>query len=152
MTFVIKLVATGFGFGYLKPFAGTWGTIPGVILCYLLYPLGWAYQFAAVGLLFFLSVWTASAAEKHFGHDSKKIVIDEIAGMAVTMLLVPNPHDWRYYLIGFILFRIFDVAKIEPEASAEKLPAGWGVTMDDIAAGVYAWITLQLLMNFLIKL
>ncbi len=152
MRLIVKLISTGLGFGYLKPFPGTWGTVPGIIICYFLFPLGLAYQFAALGFFFVLSVWASSKAEKIFGHDSKKIVIDEIAGITLTMMVVPNPNDWRYYLIGFILFRIFDVAKIEPASSAEKLPSGWGVTADDIVAGVYSWITLQLIAHFVIKL
>jgi phosphatidylglycerophosphatase A len=152
MRLIVKLISTGLGFGYLKPFPGTWGTMPGIVICYLLFPLGLAYQFAALGFFFVLSVWASSKAEKIFGHDSKKIVIDEIAGITLTMMVVPNPNDWRYYLIGFILFRIFDVAKIEPASSAEKLPSGWGVTADDIVAGVYSWITLQLIAHFVIKL
>lgn len=151
MTFIVKLISTGLGFGYLKPFPGTWGTIPGVIICYFLFPLGLAYQFAALGVLFILSVWSASKAEKFFGHDNGKIVIDEIVGITVTMLLIPNPQNWVYYLIGFILFRIFDVAKLEPASSAERLPSGWGVTADDVVAGVYSWITLQLIAHFIIK-
>ena len=149
---IVKLIATGFGFGYLRPFAGTWGTIPGTILCFLIFPLGIVYQFAMLGIVFITSIRTSGRAEKLFGHDSKKIVIDEILGITVTMMFVPDPSDWRYYLIGFVLFRIFDVIKIEPAKSAEKLPSGWGVTMDDFVAGVYSLITLQLLAAFVIRL
>jgi len=149
---LIKFIATGFGFGYLKPFAGTWGTIPGSILCYLIFPHGILWQFVMLGIVFILSVWTASCAENYFGHDAKKITIDEILGITITMLFVPDPTDWRYYLIGFVLFRIFDVIKLEPAKSAEKLPSGWGVTMDDFVAGIYALITLQLLVTYVIKL
>lgn len=149
---IIKFIATGFGFGYLRPFAGTWGTIPGTVLCFLIFPLGIVYQFAMLGIVFIISIWSAGRAERLFGRDNKKIVIDEILGITVTMMLVPDPSDWRYYLIGFVLFRIFDVIKIEPAKSAEKLPSGWGVTMDDFVAGIYSLIVLQLLAAFVIKL
>ena len=71
-----------------------------------------------------------------FGHDARKIVIDEWAGMFVTLLLVP--FSFQNYLIAFVMFRIFDVVKIPPARNAEKLPGGWGVTMDDMVAGVQA--------------
>ena len=151
-TKLLKFIATGFGFGYLKPFAGTWGTIPGSIICYFLFPLGLLWQIGFITVVFFISVWSASLAENHFGHDAKKIVIDEILGVSVTMFMAPAVSDWRYYLLGFVLFRIFDVAKIEPAKSAERLPRGWGVTMDDFVAGIYALITLQLITTYLIKL
>jgi len=149
---IVKFIATGFGFGYLRPFAGTWGTIPGTILCFLIFPLGIVYQFAMLGIVFITSIWASDRAEKLLGQDNKKIVIDEILGITVTMMFVPDPSDWRYYLIGFVIFRIFDVIKIEPAKSAEKLPSGWGVTMDDFVAGVYSLITLQLLAAFVIRL
>ncbi len=152
MRTIVKAIATGLGVGYLRPFAGTWGTIPGSVLCFFLYPLGIEYQIGAVLLLFMISVWAAGKAEKMFGHDAKRIVIDEIHGISITMLFLPDPSDWRYYLIGFILFRIFDVAKLEPAKMAEGLRGGWGVTIDDTIAGIYALITLQLLARFLITL
>jgi phosphatidylglycerophosphatase A len=56
MRLIVKLISTGLGFGYLKPFPGTWGTMPGIVICYLLFPLGLAYQFAALGFFFVLSM------------------------------------------------------------------------------------------------
>ncbi|MBD3382461.1 MAG: phosphatidylglycerophosphatase A [candidate division Zixibacteria bacterium] len=148
--FLVKAIATGFGFGYLRPFAGTWGTIPGSLLCFLIFPLGLTFQLAFIAVIFILSIWSAGEAEKLFGHDAKKIVIDEILGMAVTMLLVPDPTDWRYYAIGFVLFRVFDVIKLPPARQAESLPGGWGVTVDDFVAGIYANIVLQILARYVL--
>ena len=150
-TSLVKIIATGLGFGYLKPFAGTWGTIPGIVLCYFIYPLGIIYQAGTIVLLFIISVWASGRGENYFGHDNKKIVIDEILGASVTLFLIPNPRAWQYYLLGFVLFRIFDVAKLEPAKASEKLAGGWGVTMDDFIAAIYANITLQLLARFIIK-
>lgn len=76
------------------------------------------------------------------GHDSRYIVIDEWAGMFVAVLFVP--WSLTNYIIAFFAFRIFDVIKLPPAARFEKLPAGWGITMDDIAAGVQANLVVQI--------
>jgi phosphatidylglycerophosphatase A len=101
-----------------------------------MFGLGIYWQIAATMILFVLSVWFAGLAEEILGHDSKKIVIDEWAGMAVSTIFLP--HTIGAYLVAFAAFRIFDVVKLPPAAQFEKLPGGWGVTMDDIAAGVQA--------------
>jgi phosphatidylglycerophosphatase A len=89
-----------------------------------------------------ISVWSAGQAEKWLGHDARPIVIDEWAGMFVTVLFVPV--TFVNYLIAFAAFRFFDVVKLWPAWQFERLPGGWGVTMDDIAAGVYACISVHL--------
>jgi phosphatidylglycerophosphatase A len=70
-------------------------------------------------------------------------VIDEAAGMCCTLLFVP--HQWPYALAGFVLFRFFDIVKPLFISAAEKLPGGWGVMTDDVVAGVYASLLLQLI-------
>jgi len=90
-----------------------------------------------------ISVLLASAAEKFYGHDSKKIVIDEWAGMMISLILVP--YSLANYIIAFIAFRLFDAVKIPPASTVEKLPSGWGVTADDVVAGVQANLLTQLL-------
>jgi phosphatidylglycerophosphatase A len=98
---------------------------------------------AAAIVTLFISAWSAGAAEKHFGHDARRIVIDEWAGMFFALILVP--YSWLNYGLAFFAFRAFDVVKLFPAAQAEKLPGGWGVTMDDIVAGIQANITVQLI-------
>jgi phosphatidylglycerophosphatase A len=95
----------------------------------------------------FVSAWAAGEAELLFGHDARKIVIDEWAGMFVSLIFVPfSPTN---YLIAFVAFRFFDVVKLPPASQWEKLPGGWGVTMDDIAAGVHANIATQIIVLIL---
>lgn len=140
--FIAKLVATGLYSGYMRPFSGTWGTIPAWALAFFLLKGNLPAIIIVTLVVFVLSVWSATEAEKMFGHDSKNIVIDEWAGMLVTLIAVP--YGLNNYIVAFIMFRVFDVIKIPPAAQFEKLPGGWGVTMDDIAAGVYANIFTQL--------
>ena len=144
---ITLLAATGFYSGYLRPFSGTWGTIPAWLIGFYLIKDDITLMFAATVICFIISVWSAGEAEKYFGHDSKNIVIDEWAGMFVTFLFVP--YSLVSYIIAFVLFRIFDVVKIYPAAQFENLPGGWGVTMDDIAAGVYANISTHLVIYLL---
>jgi phosphatidylglycerophosphatase A len=100
--------------------------------------------------IFILGVWAASGAEKFFGQpDPHYVVIDEVVGQMLTFLARPH-SSWKWLLIGFILFRIFDVAKPFPVRQAERLPAGWGIMMDDVAAGIYS-LAVLLLLSYLLK-
>ena len=137
-------VATGMYSGYLRPYSGTWGTIPAWLIAFYLIQGNILYLAITTVVVFILSVWSAGEAEKVYGHDSKNIVIDEWAGMFVTLLFIPV--TLKAYIIAFLLFRLFDVVKLYPAAQFENLPGGWGVTMDDVAAGVYANFATQLVL------
>jgi len=139
--FIVKLIATGVFSGYCRPFSGTWGTIPAWLIAYFLIKDNHILMAITIIVTFILSVWSATEAEKLFGHDAKKIVIDEWVGMFVTIIFVP--YSLTNYVIAFIAFRGFDVVKIPPAAQFERLPRGWGVTMDDIFAGIYANVFTQ---------
>ena len=147
---LVKAVATGFYSGYLRPFPGTWGTIPAWLIAYYAVRGDTPILAALTVVTVFVSIWAASQGEKIFGHDGRKIVIDEWAGMFVTLLFVPyTPGN---YIAGFLAFRILDVAKIPPARQSEKLRGGWGVTADDIIAGLQANIVIQILLWFGVSL
>lgn len=131
-----KFIATGCYSGYLRPYSGTWGTIPAWLIAFFLIKGNLLILLAVCLVTLLISIWSSGEAEKMFGHDSKMIVIDEWAGMFVTVLFVE--YSLTNYLVAFFAFRAFDVIKLPPAIQFEKLPRGWGVTMDDIAAGVYA--------------
>ena len=78
--------------------------------------------------------------------DPQFVVIDETAGQLIT--LIGAPLSWKSFLAGFILFRVFDIWKPPPVRQLEKLPEGTGIVVDDVAAGVYGWIVLRLLLHF----
>ena len=139
---IARIISTGLYSGYLRPFPGTWGTIPAWLIAYYLIGGEQMILVAVTIATFAASVWTSGAAEKMFGHDARKIVIDEWAGMFVTVLFVPC--SLTNYALGFAAFRFFDVVKIPPARQFERLPGGWGVTMDDIAAGIQANLTIQI--------
>jgi phosphatidylglycerophosphatase A len=93
-------------------------------------------------VVFIISLWSASQAEKIYGEDGKEIVIDEATGMLISLLFLPK-RAWVYFF-SFLIFRFFDIIKPPPAKSMEKLKSGWGVTLDDVVAGIYANLVLQL--------
>jgi phosphatidylglycerophosphatase A len=141
-------LATGFGVGYSPVAPGTLGSLVAILIYYFLSeippPL---YEITLIGF-FFLSVWISENAERLFGKkDDQKIVIDEIMGFLITMLWVPKTI--RFIIIGFFLFRFFDILKPFPIRHVEKrFKGGFGVVLDDVAAGVYSNIILQIISYF----
>lgn len=132
--FFVTFLATGLGTGYAPFASGSVGSIPPWLIAYFLFSEN-QFAFVIVTVIsIFASVWFSGEGEKYFGHDSKKIVIDEWAGMFITLLFVPV--SLTNYLIAFVVFRALDVIKIYPARQAENLPGGWGVTMDDVVAGI----------------
>jgi len=141
---IVIFLATG-AYSGLSPFApGTAGTLAAIPVYLLFYQLGdLAYLLLFLALLP-LSFTISARAEKLFGaKDSGMIVIDEIAGYLVTMFMIPLSVE--YIIIGFFLFRFFDITKIYPASAAEKMGGGPGVVMDDVVAGIYANLSLRLL-------
>ena len=166
---VAMWIATGFGLGYLPVAPGTWGSLGGVFVAWVLakgqrlrYEYDWQgprlleaqaepWALAILTLVLALAgVWAARKAAKFFGKsDPGQIVIDEISGQQITYLPVTTsllfPGGWKYVLLGFILFRIFDIVKPPPARQAERWPHGWGIMADDWFAGVYAALVLWMI-------
>ena len=140
----IVILATGFGVGYSPVAPGTLGTLIAIPVYYFLSEIpSPLYEITLIGF-FFLSVWVSENAERLFGKkDDQRIVIDEIIGFLITMLWVPKTI--RFVMIGFFLFRFFDILKPFPIRRLEKrFKGGFGVVLDDVAAGVYANVVLQI--------
>jgi phosphatidylglycerophosphatase A len=137
-------IATLFGAGFGKPGPGTWGSIAAVLLwaayAGLLHPTPHtllAALLAGIVLSIALGVPAATIAARESGrHDPGFVVIDEAAGQWIALLF--SPFDWRHALIALILFRVFDITKPFPARQLERLPGGWGIVFDDVAAGLYA--------------
>ena len=141
----ILILSSWFGSG-LVPFApGTFGTLAAVPLVIGFGFLGnWTAFFCVMGISG-LAIWVSREAENLLGKkDPSAVVIDEVAGLSVTMLLVPL--SWLSLCAGFFLFRFFDIIKPWPANRAEKLRGGLGIVLDDLTAGVYAHLTLRLIL------
>jgi len=139
------LVATGFGVGYSPIVPGTLGTLLAIPLYLVLSEIpSPIYELTLIGF-FFLSVWISERAEKFFGKkDDQRIVIDEMMGLFITLLWLEK--TLLVIVIGFILFRFFDILKPFPIRHLEKRwKGGYGVVLDDLMAGLYANILLHLL-------
>jgi len=146
--FLIKVAATGFGSGYAPIAPGTAGSLVGIVLYLALTRLPWPLQLVTILFLALLAVYVSGEAEKIFNKkDSSYIVIDEIVGQQFALFLVPPKI--LYVALGFFLFRLFDIVKPPPAAFCQAhLPGGWGVVMDDVAAGIYTNILLLLVVYF----
>lgn len=145
--FVI-LSATWFGAGFSPIASGTIGTVAAIPAYLILARLSLPLYLLSLLSLFFFSCWSAGQAEVIFGEkDSGKIVIDEVVGFLVTMTAAPC--SWLAILLGFFLFRFFDITKIPPARYFDRhVKNGYGVVLDDVVAGIYAAICLQLLLRF----
>jgi phosphatidylglycerophosphatase A len=132
-----KWLATSGGVGYIPIAPGTYGTIVGIPLVWLMADLPlWQYGLiTAVAIA--IAIWAANEADLAWGtHDCQKICIDETVGYFVTMLPVAK-HGWVPLVFGFVLFRFFDQVKPPPVRWLdENLAGGYGVVLDDVAAGV----------------
>lgn len=140
----VIFIATGAYSGYSPLAPGTAGTIAAIPIYLLLSRFSPYIYIAALLALLPVSFWSAGIAENIFGtKDSSQIVIDEMVGFLVAMFLAPS--GWGYLVAGFLLFRFFDIAKVYPAGDMEVLGGGVGVVMDDVVAGIYANVSLQLL-------
>jgi len=141
---VIKILATGFGSGFSPIAPGTMGSVVGVFVCLAGYALPWVFRLVFVFAICAVSIYVAGRAEALFGKkDDQRIVIDEIAGLQVTML--PATVTGLNLCVAFVLFRIFDIWKPYPVDRLQNLPGGWGVVADDLGAGVYGGLVMLLL-------
>jgi phosphatidylglycerophosphatase A len=134
-------LATFAGVGYI-PFApGTWGSLAGLLLWWIL-PGTVAVQLVAIVVLFVIGAWSGTVAERHFAStDPGPVVIDEVLGMLVTLFM--NPTTWSAVFLGFLLFRLSDIVKPFPANKLEQLHGGVGVMADDFMAAIYANLALR---------
>ena len=147
-----ELIATFFGIGRLRPGPGTWGSAATVLLWWLIarwIPPDW--QPWAVALLALLAVAIGIPAATRVSRasgskDPQWIVIDEAAGQLITLIAVPI--SWKSLLLGFILFRGFDIVKPPPLRRLEQLPEGAGIVVDDVGAGLYALAVMRIVLHF----
>lgn len=133
-----KIIASWLGIGYIGKGGGTIAAICGVLCWYVVTVIirgDVTVQVALTLLTTMVGIWSAGKVEAHWGKDDKKVVIDEVVGMFIS--LVGLPVTTYNLLLALILFRFFDIVKPLYIRKAEKLPGGWGVMADDVLSGVY---------------
>jgi phosphatidylglycerophosphatase A len=149
--FWASTVATFFGIGRFHPGPGTWGSASAMLLwAALSYELQPQQRLPVlITLVIFVTLIGIPAAthvsRAYATKDPQFVVIDEVAGQLIALIAVPLA--WKTFLAGFILFRAFDILKPPPVRQLEKLPEGTGIVLDDVAAGIYALIVMQLLVR-----
>ncbi|MBF0421539.1 MAG: phosphatidylglycerophosphatase A [Magnetococcales bacterium] len=138
-------VATLGGIGQSPVAPGTMGTMASLPLVYLVMQGGLAWHLWVLGGVVVIGTWAAHRAAFLLGRDDpSEVVVDELAGMLLTM--VGLPLDWVWLFVGFCAFRLFDIWKPWPVSWIDRtLPGGWGIMADDLAAGVYARLLVTVL-------
>lgn len=143
---IYKAIASVLGIGYVGKGGGTLAALFYCII-WLLLPAAYTNSVWQLAITFFITaigVVCGNKVDAVWGKDSSKVVIDEVAGMAIALLFVPQ--KWVYVLIALVLFRFFDILKPLGIRSLEKWSKGWGVLADDVLAGAYALVLIQLLL------
>lgn len=146
----VTLIATWFGAGLLRPAAGTWGSLAALPFAWALTSLGgFGLLFVMTLIVFAAGTWAADAFEKASeDKDPSSVVVDEVAGVWLTLLFVPQEVLW--YAIAFAAFRFFDILKIWPISYLDKnVKGGFGIMIDDILAGVFAGLVCIVLMMYI---
>jgi phosphatidylglycerophosphatase A len=138
-------VATCGYLGYVPIAPGTFGSAAGLVVFAAVRWSGSAgLEVAVIALLLVIGVWSGNVAERHFGGvDPAPVILDEVAGMLITLALIPVNLPGA--IVGFLLFRLLDVIKPWPANRLEALPGGFGVMADDAMAAVYGNVVMRLL-------
>lgn len=142
---IIMFLATGFYSGNLPKAPGTWGSLMALVPWFFMRNLSLPTYLSTLGILFVVGCILAGSAEKILDQaDAGPIVVDEFIGMFITLTAAPShPAAW---ILGFLLFRLFDVFKPFPCSWFDKhIHGGFGIMMDDVIAGLYALLSLQVL-------
>ncbi len=160
------LLITTFGLGHMRPFPGTWGSIPTVVVAGILIAAGAGpiehaviYNLVLAAILVFFTLVCAikgDEAEAVFlKKDPSQVVADETAGQAISLMFLPQmsvASNWRAagtLLLAFVAFRLMDIIKPWPAKQIQKYPGGWGVVLDDLMAGMYALIIVQVVTRWM---
>jgi phosphatidylglycerophosphatase A len=146
-------VGTFIGIGFWRPGSGTWASLITLglwwLLAHFLVPASWQWLVVTVivWMVIIVGIPASSIVEIESGRkDPGHVVVDEVAGQLIALIAVPL--RWKYLILSFILFRVFDIVKPPPLRRLEKLEGGAGIVLDDVGAGVYALVLVHLLVRF----
>ena len=138
---MVKLITTFFYSGYLPFIPGTFGSIAGIILYYLVRNSPYLYIGALLAVILLGFLFCGKAEQAFAKKDPKYVVIDEVAGMLLGLGFLP--HDWRLVVMGFFVFRLLDTIKPFPANGLQNKHGGLGIMADDLVAGIYTNLVLQ---------
>ncbi len=148
--FFINTLASFFYTGYIPVAPGTWASLLAVIIWIFLPVESVLIRTIIVSSAILIGIFVAGLSEMYSGIvDPSYIVIDEVAGMWLALLLIPQirfPEQLPIFFVAFVVFRFFDITKIYPINKLEQIGGGFGIMMDDIAAGIFTAITVNLIL------
>jgi phosphatidylglycerophosphatase A len=135
----VHFLAFGFGAGLMPRAPGTWGSLVGLVGAWWLLDLPWPWRVGVVAAVIGLGIWICGESARRLGrHDDQRIVFDEISGVLLTALAVPEKTLFWLALV-FVFFRFFDIAKPWPIRDVDhSLKGGLGIMLDDLIAAVFA--------------
>jgi len=140
---VAYLFATGFGSGYFPVMPGTFASLV-ALLIFSFIPLSSLTWILIILIFFIIGVWTSGIVEDDKGEDPGIVVVDEFVGLWIALVFLPP--STTIIIAGFLIFRLFDIWKPFPINISQKLSRGWGIMMDDVIAGLYTNILLQIIL------
>ena len=140
----VHVISFGFGAGLSPVAPGTMGTLVAIPIFLLLSTFSPVIYLVLVSIMFFVGCWSSSLTAKALGvHDHPSIVIDEIVGYLITMIFVPI--SWHWVILGFLLFRLFDIWKPWPISKVDlQVKGGLGIMLDDVLAALYSLLSLHI--------
>jgi len=142
-----QFAATFFYLGKLPIAPGSWGSM-GALILWIFLPLSYSLQITVIIILFSVGVISSKKMALDMDeNDPSEVVIDEATGMGIALFMLP--YSIAMYTIAFILFRIFDIFKPSFIYRIQNLPGGWGIMIDDVLAGIFAWLICQGLLTIL---
>jgi len=140
---LVYWVAVGFGTGLAPKAPGTVGTLIGLPFYLIMMNWPWWHYLAGISIAFIVGIWICGEVSRNTGvSDAPFIVWDEIVGFLIAMFLAP--HGWIWVILGFLLFRLFDIWKPWPIKNIDRgVHGGFGIMLDDVVAGIYAMLLMQ---------
>lgn len=152
INFLKKFLGSGFYTGYIQFASGTWGSFAALIIYLVPGFENPALMIFMISLFILIGVPIADKFETLYGKDPKECTIDEVVGMWITLIFLPKKIWW--IILAFLIWRAMDILKPFPARKLEDVKGGWGVMLDDIMAGIYSFISIQLIIyvfNMIVK-
>ncbi len=146
---LVLMVATGFGLGYAPFASGTFGTLPGILIAFLISPLHWGWQVGLCVVLTLVAIPFCDRAERLLGRkDDGRIVADEYLTFPICVIGLQLMSSLWLLPTAFIIARFTDIVKIPPAAQSQNIKGGVGIVLDDAIANIYALVLLRLALHF----
>jgi len=143
INFFEKMLGSGFFTGYLPKVPGTWGSLAALIIYLIPGFENPSFMIFMISLFIVIGVPIGDKFEKKYGKDPKECTIDEVVGMWITLLFLPRKIWW--IVTAFLIWRLMDIVKPFPARQFESIKGGWGIMLDDIMAGIYSFLSIQII-------